>query len=130
MDRWLGKNVCVMGLGRSGKATINLLLQRGARVFAFDDSDMSLPKSEISSYERRGVTFIFDSSNEQSLGDMGFDLVVVSPGVALDHPLAKKLDARGVPIWSELELGWRETKCPQLPLQEPTAKRLSLNGLI
>ena len=38
MDRWPGKNICVMGLGRSGKAAINLLLQRGASVVAFDDS--------------------------------------------------------------------------------------------
>jgi len=129
MDRWLGKNVCVMGLGRSGKATINLLLQRGASVVAFDDSDMSLPKSEISSYERRGVTFIFDSSNEQSLGNMGFDLIVVSPGIAFDHPLVKRLDARGVPIWSELELGWRETKCPSIAVTGTNGKTTTVEWI-
>ena len=56
--QWLEKNVCVVGLGRSGKAAINLLLQRGANIVAFDDIDASLPKSEILSYEQRGVFFL------------------------------------------------------------------------
>jgi len=122
MDRRPGKNVCVMGLGRSGKAAINLLLKRGASVVAFDDSDTFLSKSEISSYEEHGVVFLYDSSNEQFLGNLGFDLVVVSPGIAFDHPLVKRLDARGIPIWSELELGWRETKCPSIAVTGTNGK--------
>jgi len=129
MDRWLGKNVCVMGLGLSGRAAVNLLLQRGARVFAFDDSGKSLPESEISSYEHRGATFIFDSSAEPSLGRLDFDLVIVSPGIAFDHPLVKRLDARRVPIWSELELGWRETKCPSVAVTGTNGKTTTVEWI-
>jgi len=122
MDWWLGKKVCVVGLGRSGQAVISLLLQRGASVVAYDDADTPLPKSEISSYEHRGVEFLYDSSNEQSLENLDFDLVVVSPGIAFDHPLVKHLDTRGIPVWSELELGWRETKCASIAVTGTNGK--------
>ena len=120
--QWLEKNVCVVGLGRSGKAAINLLLQRGANIVAFDDIDTSLPKSEILSYEHRGVIFLNKASEEFPNENLDLDLVVVSPGVAFDHPLVKKLDARGIPIWSELELGWRETQCSSIAITGTNGK--------
>jgi len=120
--QWLEKNVCVVGLGRSGKAAINLLLQRGVNIVAFDDIDASLPKSEILSYEQRGVIFLNKASEEFPDENLELDLVVVSPGVAFDHPLVKKLDARGIPIWSELELGWRETQCSSIAITGTNGK--------
>jgi len=130
MARWLGKYVCVIGLGRSGKAAVNLLLQRGARVVAYDDCDTPLPKSEISSYEHRGVEFLYGFSEEQSWDKLGFDLVVVSPGVALDNPLVKNLDARGIPIWSELEMGWSEMECPSIAITGTNGKTTTTEWVV
>ena len=78
--QWPEKNVCVVGLGRSGKAAINLLLQRGAKVVAFDDDDTSLPKSEILSYEQRGVIFLNKASEEFS--DKNFVTCAAKPPIA------------------------------------------------
>jgi UDP-N-acetylmuramoylalanine--D-glutamate ligase len=43
---------------------------------------------------------------DMSLVD-GVELLVKSPGVPRQHPLVEGARARGVPVWSELELGFR-----------------------
>ncbi len=40
----------------------------------------------------------------------GVDLVVASPGVRTDSPILQEARARGVPVWGELELGFREAR--------------------
>ncbi|MDX6509600.1 MAG: UDP-N-acetylmuramoylalanine--D-glutamate ligase, partial [Gaiellaceae bacterium] len=42
---------------------------------------------------------------EEALGDV--EIVVKSPGVPADAPLVRAARARGIPIWSEVELGYR-----------------------
>ena len=42
----------------------------------------------------------------KSLGDMKFDICIVSPGFALSHPWIGAVREAGVPLLSELELGW------------------------
>ncbi|KTT69641.1 UDP-N-acetylmuramoyl-L-alanine--D-glutamate ligase [Sphingomonas endophytica] len=91
---WTGKTFAVLGLARSGAATVRALLAAGARVTAWDS----------------------DPAKRQGLGDAtiadldmldlsGFDALVVSPGVPLNtHPLAAKARAAGVPIVGDIEL--------------------------
>ncbi|HEY6193461.1 MAG TPA: UDP-N-acetylmuramoyl-L-alanine--D-glutamate ligase, partial [Candidatus Eisenbacteria bacterium] len=42
----------------------------------------------------------------------GHDFVVWSPGLPVDHPLAVAARAAGLPVWSELELGYRAARAP------------------
>ena len=37
----------------------------------------------------------------------GVDLLVASPGLPPTHPLLVDAQARGVPVWGEVELAWR-----------------------
>src|SRR5690606_31744162 len=41
------------------------------------------------------------------LAAFGPDLVVVSPGYRPDHPLTAWAAQRGLPVWGDIELGWR-----------------------
>jgi UDP-N-acetylmuramoylalanine--D-glutamate ligase len=78
--------VLVLGLARSGKAAVAALERRGVEVATADrelgnDSDAALLDS--------------------------VDVLVKSPGVPPEAPLVAEAERRGVPIWSEVELGYR-----------------------
>jgi UDP-N-acetylmuramoylalanine--D-glutamate ligase len=78
--------VLVLGLARSGRAAAAALEQRGV--------DVVLAGRELG------------NEDDDSLLD-GIELVVKSPGVPRGVPLVRAAEQRGVPIWSEVELGYR-----------------------
>jgi UDP-N-acetylmuramoylalanine--D-glutamate ligase len=78
--------VLVYGLARSGRAAGTRLEARGDEVINVDRS----------------------LGNEDELGLLdGVELLVKSPGVPGKRPLVEAARTRGIPVWSELELGWR-----------------------
>lgn len=90
-----GKTYAVLGLARSGLATVNTLVASGARVVAWDSRE-----------EARALV-----ADKAELGDpmeidlAGFDGIVVSPGVPLNrHPIAMRAKLAGVPIIGDIEL--------------------------
>jgi len=75
----------VYGLARSGGAAAARLRARGEEVVLVDRS----------------------LGNEDDLSLLrGVELLVKSPGVPGEAPLLAAARARGIPVWSELELGW------------------------
>ncbi len=90
-----GKRFCVLGLARSGMATVEALLASGAEVTAWDRRDE--PREELA-----GRVIIGDP---MEIALEGLDAIVVSPGVPLNtHPLADRAKAAGVPIIGDIEL--------------------------
>lgn len=85
-----GMRVLVAGLGVTGRAVVAVLAERGAVVTTLD--------------ERAADADVADPA-EVDLGAV--DLVVASPGWPPAHPLLAGAEARGVPVWSEVELAWR-----------------------
>jgi UDP-N-acetylmuramoylalanine--D-glutamate ligase len=59
--------------------------------------------------EARGIEVVrADHENEDDLGLLhGVDVLVKSPGVPGERPLVLAARERSVPVWSEVELGWR-----------------------
>jgi UDP-N-acetylmuramoylalanine--D-glutamate ligase len=59
--------------------------------------------------ERGGVEVVrVDRDNEEDLSLLdGVDVLVKSPGVRGEKPLVREARVRGVPVWSEVELGYR-----------------------
>ncbi len=60
--------------------------------------------------EARGDTVVtvdgaFGNEDDVALLD-GVELLVKSPGVPAERPLVEEARRRGIPVWSELELGW------------------------
>jgi UDP-N-acetylmuramoylalanine--D-glutamate ligase len=91
---WAGKRYAVLGLARSGAATVAALVAAGAEVVAWD-SDPA---------RRDGVAGA-QIADLDTLDLAGFDALVVSPGVPLNtHPLAARAHAAGVPIIGDIEL--------------------------
>ena len=122
---WAGKRYAVLGLARSGAASVRALLAGGAGVVAWDTDEARRAafapsarwgegrgegQSRATSYgtaplpsplpgqEREFVVAPLDDLN-------GFDALVVSPGVPLNtHPLAAAARAAGVPVVGDIEL--------------------------
>ena len=77
-----GQRVCVLGLGASGRAAVELLLAQGAQVTAIDAADNASLRDWAAS---------MGQGAELRLGESGlikerFDLCVLSPGIAVTHP--------------------------------------------
>lgn len=95
------KRVLVLGLGSTGRAAALALVQGGDSVLAVDrDASADAGRLAESGVEVRLGT------EEESLLE-GVELVVKSPGVPRESPLAAAALVRGIPLWSEIELGWR-----------------------
>jgi UDP-N-acetylmuramoylalanine--D-glutamate ligase len=90
-----GKRYAVLGLARSGMATVEALLASGAEVTAWDRRPG--PRDEL-----EGRATIADPL---AIDLTGFDGVVLSPGVPLNtHPIAERARAAGVPLIGDIEL--------------------------
>ena len=91
-----GKRYAVLGLARSGLATVEALCASGATVLAWDDK----PKARETA---KGAEIV--DLNAAELGALRLDGLVVSPGVPLNtHPLAARARAAGVPLIGDIEL--------------------------
>ncbi|QZD94838.1 UDP-N-acetylmuramoyl-L-alanine--D-glutamate ligase [Qipengyuania gelatinilytica] len=92
---WKDKKYAVLGLARSGRATVEALLAAGADVLVWDDrAEAREPYS--------GRCAIGDPLEADLTGYAG---VVVSPGVPLNtHPIKPHADSFGVPVIGDIEL--------------------------
>jgi len=90
-----GKKYAVLGLARSGLATVEALVRSGAHVTAWDTREDA----------RQAVAGRADIDDPLAIDLAGFDGVVVSPGVPLNrHPIADKARDAGVPLIGDIEL--------------------------
>ena len=101
LEPWLPRRALVLGLARSGRAAALALARRGVSVVAADRS----PTVDTGRLAGAGVEIRL-GTEEESLLD-GVELVVKSPGVPAESPLAAAARGRAIPIWSEVELGYR-----------------------
>ena len=103
LDAWLGgKRVTVVGAGRSGLAAIAALSRRGARAFLSEARRVDAPLK--ATLDAQGVAYE-QGGHTKRLRES--ELVVLSPGVRWTHPQLVQARAEGLPVWSELELGFR-----------------------
>ncbi len=98
----------MVGLGLSGIAAAELLRSRGALVTAADRRSRDELASEALALEALGVALHLGSHPASLVS--GVDLVVPSPGVKTDVPVLVEARKRGIPVWGELELGFREIR--------------------
>ncbi len=100
-----GKRVLVVGLARTGVATALFCAARGANVTATDARTENEIGEAIAPLPTAGVRLELGGHRENSFLEQ--DLIVPSPGVPADAPLLKAALAKGVTIWSEVELADR-----------------------
>ena len=103
------KKVLVFGAGKSGISASRLLRRVGASVILYDGRD----DIDIDTFEDE---IAICKNLEAYLGDFpkekldGLDLMIISPGIALDNPFVLEVKNKGIPIWGEIELAYRYSK--------------------
>ena len=105
------KTIGVLGLSRSGLASLDALLAAGARVYAHDDhANPDMPDAVMHHHY-----------DEWPWDDM--DMMVISPGIPQlypePHPAAAKARAKNLPIISDIEL---------MMMGAPKAKIVGITG--
>src|SRR5216683_2163602 len=100
-----GKRVLVVGLARTGVATALSCAARGAKVTATDARPENEVGEALVSLRAAGVSLELGGHLENSFLEQ--DLIIPSPGVPADAPLLQAARAKGVTIWSEIELAGR-----------------------
>ena len=103
-----GLRILVTGFGVSGYAIADQTMQRGARVLVVDGADTPEIRERARILEVLGAEVRLGAEHTRALPeDREIDLVVTSPGWRPDQPLLAAAAARGIPVWSEVELARR-----------------------
>lgn len=100
---YLKKEKClIVGVSKSGFSVCCFLLERGAKCFVYDDAETDEVKSAERDLSERGATVVYKSEINELLGEI--TMVVLSPGVAIDHDIPVRARKLGKRIIGELEL--------------------------
>lgn len=106
-DEFVGRLVCVMGLGTFGGGTgvVRFLLDRGARVRVSDLRNAEQLAGPIAELASPGdVEFRLEGNDWSHFSDA--DLVVVNPAVKPDNLILKQIVENQIPLTTEMNLFW------------------------
>ncbi|MBN2408402.1 MAG: UDP-N-acetylmuramoyl-L-alanine--D-glutamate ligase [Candidatus Aminicenantes bacterium] len=102
-----GKNVLIVGFGKTGEALAGFLLRRGARVTVSEIREEAALGRKAALWKRRSV--LFETGRHLPLTFLKADLIIPSPGAAA-LPEIRAAEKAGVPVLSEIELAARFLK--------------------
>ncbi len=115
-----GKNILVVGLGKTGIETVRFLLKKGAEVRASDLTPFEKLPEEAKEFQKRGVKI--EAGEHRNETFLWADMIVLSPGVPFGLPPVKEALDRGIEIISELELAWRFINKPVIAITGSNGK--------
>jgi UDP-N-acetylmuramoylalanine--D-glutamate ligase len=103
-------HVLVIGLGRSGRATVEVLRTRVGSLCATDEAPSSQLTDALAELQAAKVPFV----TPDALGPVleRTTVAVLSPGIPLNGELVRRVQAAGVPVFSEVEVAYRICKAP------------------
>lgn len=104
-----GKRVLVFGAGKSGISSTRLLQRQNAFVFLYDSNTKLTNKDFADQFDTEKNFLLITGELTDDLIS-GLDLLVISPGVAIDHPAVIRIQQENIPVWGEIELAYRISK--------------------
>jgi UDP-N-acetylmuramoylalanine--D-glutamate ligase len=104
------ETVLIIGLGRSGLASIEVLRDRGVMLYATDEKPPEELADAIAAAESLGARFVVPSDVEIVLDKL--TSAVLSPGVPPTSPVVRQLHEANVPVLGEIEVAYRLCDAP------------------
>lgn len=103
---WSGLRVAVLGVGVTGFAAADTLVELGANVRAFATAS---DDDRVTILGVLGVEVVLDPLNSvpEALVDFAPELIISSPGFHPDHPVLEWAGTNGIAVWGDIELAWR-----------------------
>lgn len=100
-----GKNITVMGLGKTGIATAKFLSENyKCRLFISDSRKESELSEEIKALAPYNIELETGSHSKAIYQNK--DLIVISPGISINHPILIEAKKDNIPVISEIELAY------------------------
>ena len=117
----------VLGLSKSGKAAAEFLLSRGATVYIYDDNTSERIEEIAQGLSSKGAKRI----NGEDLSKMTdiCDVLVLSPGIPIDHPTAIAFKRGGKAVVGETELAARYMRCAVMAVTGTNGKTTTVSML-
>ena len=107
------KFTLIIGLGRSGFWAAKYLSSKGVKVIVYDSKlDNGLVENQ-KKLEKIGVKVFLNKPFEyKELSNIidQLELVIISPGIPLDHPTILTLKELGIKVKGEINIGWENLK--------------------
>ena len=105
-----GETILVIGLGRSGLASIEILSEQNVTLYATDEKPVSDLSAAIAFANAHGARFV----EPESIGVIAHELgcAVLSPGVPPTSPVVRRMHDADVPVLGEIELAYRLCRAP------------------
>lgn len=113
-----GKKCLIVGLADSGIGSAKLLLSKGAQVTG---TDLKLTIKEFFNEPPLNQVQLVLGEHPLYLLE-NTELIILSPGVPHGIPLIEEAKRKGITIWGELELAYRNTKTPIIAVSETHGK--------
>lgn len=108
---WAGLRVVVAGIGVSGFAAADTLIELGASVVVVDSSVTDRAQAQADTLRIVGAEDVLlgeDAVQHLPKVDGALpDLVVTSPGWRPDQAMLAEATCRDIPVWGDVELAWR-----------------------
>jgi UDP-N-acetylmuramoylalanine--D-glutamate ligase len=105
-----GRRAVFFGMGKSGLAGGEFLARHGADVLVVDERPVEELAEALTRLDELGVPARAGITGYRDL--QAPDLIVVSPGVPIDHPLLQQARLQGVEVIGEIELAYRFCAAP------------------
>ena len=104
------EHVLVIGLGRSGRASVDVLRTRVGAVYATDEAPPAKLADALAELAAANVAFV----PPDALGDVlpSITTAVLSPGIPMNGALVRRVQAANIPVLSEVEVAYRICRAP------------------
>ena len=121
------QNFLVLGLSKSGQAAAEFLLKQKATVYIYDDLTNERVEQTAKQLEEKGARRV----NSEQLFSMCevCDVLVLSPGVPIDHPLAITFRRNKKAVVGETELAARFLSNPMIAITGTNGKTTTVSML-
>lgn len=117
----------VLGVSRSGCAAAEFLLSRSAVTYIYDDLENDRIEQSLRDLESKGAKRVAkeDLPRMKEL----CDVLVISPGIPIDHPLAVAFKRTGRAVVGETELAARYWRGPMVAITGTNGKTTTVSML-
>lgn len=116
-----GMKVALVGYGKAGRAVLEYLGQRGVKIFVSDRRTFGeLSSGEKELLEKYSAAYEGGSHTVEFLNNA--EMVVLSPGIAVEHPVIAETAASGIPVLGELALAAGKFKSPVIAITGTNGK--------
>lgn len=120
------RRVTIIGAARSGIAAAEFFRAKKVDLFISDACDREKLEKILA---EKGMSSVPHEAGGHSGKVLESDLIVLSPGAPSDLPVLREAHGRGIPVWSEMELGFCASVATFLAVTGSTGKSTTVSFL-